>query len=326
MGLEIKDLVGLSQPMTKLIEVVSSAIGAGYRPRAIRNEAEAKAYEILTLSRAEAEAEQEKCDSKLSSALARVEQIAQENPELAARAKQRLLMREIEGQLNIEAIAEHAYFALPPSVSEEPISSDWRRKFFLEAENVCESDMQFLWGKVLAGEIATPGFFSLRTLDALRNISKAEAELFRKACSLAMADGWIAVPGHDLNSALVPYGLTYGDILSLRDIGLLMDGDNIHKDFSPANPVPGPQEHNAMLLNNGQWIQLSGQGLAGLRITALLFTKVGRELQRLIDPSADDEYLHALGNNLRARGIVAKRGISTPQDGNTSVITFEQDL
>ena len=106
MGLEIKDLAGLSQPITKLIEVVSSAIGTGYRPRAIRNEADAKAYEILALSRAEAEADRERCDIKLRSALARPEEITRENPEIAARAKQRLLMREIEGQQNIEAIAE----------------------------------------------------------------------------------------------------------------------------------------------------------------------------------------------------------------------------
>lgn len=149
MNVEIKDLTGLSQPITKLMEVVSSAIGVAYKPRGTKAEADAKAYEIKTIARANAEAIEETSAYEFASKLNRVDALATEHPELAARAKQRLLMREIEGQLNVEAIADHAARELPSSVTSEPVSPDWRRKFFSEAENVCESDMQLLWGKVL---------------------------------------------------------------------------------------------------------------------------------------------------------------------------------
>lgn len=323
---EIKDLAGLSQPLTKLVEVVSSAVGTLYRPKSIRSEADAQAYAKLTLARADAQSEIEAKHLKLTAVVDRVQQALRENPELAERARQRLLTREVEGQLNVESIADFASDMLPSEVSSEPISSDWRRKFFQEAENVCEADMQLLWGKVLAGEIATPGTYSTRTLDTLRQLSRVEAELFRKACSIAMAGGWIAVPSGDLNSALKPYGLAYSDILALRDAGLFMDGDHIHKDFSQSERKPDGSSWPVVLQNNGVLVEVSGPAIAGLRLPALVFTRAGKELQRLNGQSENPDYLSALAVALRARGTVVKRGTAVPQGAGVSVIVFEQDL
>lgn len=326
MPFEIKDLAGLSQPLTKLVEVVSAAIGTHFRPGSVVRDADAKAYEIKALARAEAEAEEIRRTVKLDSIVERIESATGGDAKLAARARQRLLTRELEGQLNIEAIANDAAAALPPVVSEAPVSADWRRKFFLHAENVCEADMQFLWGKVLAGEIAAPGSFSTRTLDVLRNLSKTEAEEFRRACSFAMADGWIALPGQDLNTALKPFGLGYGEILTLRDSGLLMDGDNLHKDFTPQGPVPDPTKLNIVFLNNQTLIQIGGPALQSLKLSSLLFTTAGRELQHLIEPSPNEDYLKALGLFLRTWSLTAKRGVPILRDGAQTVLSFDADL
>lgn len=326
MVLEVKDIVGLSKPLTKLIEVVSDATGALYRPRAIRAEADARAYETKVLSHAQAEAAADAKNIEFAAATDRINSMLRDHPEIAERAKRRLLAREIEGQLNVDSIADFAAQALPAAVSEDPVSPDWRRKFFLEAENVCEADLQLLWGKVLAGEIATPGAFGLRTLDTLRQLSRAEAELFRRACAIAMSTGWIALPNLDLNTSLKPFGFTYGDILSLRDAGLLLHGDHIHKDFRSIEPAREPTAQMTLLINNGAHIQLSGPAMASLQIPALVFTRAGQELQRLIEPNETPEYLRALGTALRQRGVVAKRGTPVPQGDGISVITFEHDL
>ena len=50
--MDIKDLAGLSEPLKKLIEVVSQGIGALSRPYLIRKTADAKAYEIKTITQA----------------------------------------------------------------------------------------------------------------------------------------------------------------------------------------------------------------------------------------------------------------------------------
>jgi hypothetical protein len=324
--MEIKDLAGLSQPLTKLVEVVSSAVGTVYRPKAIRDEADAQAYAKISLAKADAQAVIEAHALQTASAIDRVQLALRDHPELAERARQRLLAREVEGQLNVESIADFAAAALPPAVSANPVSPDWRRKFFQEAEGVCEEDMQMLWGRVLAGEVTSPGIYSTRTLDTLRQLSRAEAELFRRACAISMSDGWIAVPNGDLNSFLKPFGLTYGDILSLRDAGLLLDGDGIHKDFTPSERLADGNVRPIVLFNNGALIELSGPAMTVLRIPALVFTRAGKELQRLNEPSESPDYLAALALGLRQRGLVVKRGTHLPQGEGQSVVVFEQDL
>lgn len=324
-SLEVKDLAGLSQPLTKLIEVVSSAIGTLYEPRGVRVMADSKAYEIKAIARAQAEAGIETMAIQTSAIQDRIATIARDNPELAQRARQRLLAREIEGQMNVERIAEQATLALPPAVSPEPVSVDWRRKFFQEAENVCEVDMQALWGKVLAGEIAQPGAFGLRTLETLKQLSRREAELFRQLCSVAMTDGWVALPGHDINTALMPFGFTFDTILALRDAGLLLHGDGIHNSF-PTPPTEQPEVHRVVLVNNGIFIELSGAALGGQQMPALILTQAGKELQRLIEPAPNEKYLASLGNSIRQRGVAARRGSAVPQSETTTLLVFEQDL
>ncbi|MDD2670564.1 hypothetical protein, partial [Zoogloea sp.] len=54
MGFEIKDLAGFSDPLTKLVDVVSKGIGSTFRPGAMRREADAEAYKIRALAAAQA--------------------------------------------------------------------------------------------------------------------------------------------------------------------------------------------------------------------------------------------------------------------------------
>lgn len=47
------------KPVEKLLELIGSAIGTVYKPKAIRNEADAKAYEIRVIENAKALAKAE---------------------------------------------------------------------------------------------------------------------------------------------------------------------------------------------------------------------------------------------------------------------------
>jgi hypothetical protein len=315
MPTDVKDLAGLSQPIVKLIDVVSSAIGMQYRPRAVRAEAGARAYELKAIAKAKAEAATETLAIEHHSKLQRISELSLSNPELADRLRQRMLVREIEGQQNVEAILDNACRALPPTVSPEPVNPDWRRRFFFEAENICDVDLQVLWGKVLAGELTAPGSFAIRTIETMRNLSKTEAEVFRVACSLAMSVGWIATLGPDLLTCLKPFGLTYDDILVLRDAGLAQPGDRLHKDFTPARPIPASSRYAFLIHNNGIPIELSGPGLAHLKAPAIVFTQAARELQRLIEVSPNAAYLAALRTNLLESGVSATPGDPLPLGG-----------
>lgn len=68
-------------------------------------------------------------------------------------------------------------------------SFDWLMRFFDTVGNISDKDLQQLWAKVLAGEIAEPKTCSLRTLDMIRNMSSEEAEIFSHLCKYVMRSG-----------------------------------------------------------------------------------------------------------------------------------------
>ncbi|PZU54032.1 MAG: hypothetical protein DI561_06315 [Thauera sp.] len=319
----MNDITGLGAPLSKLIEVIGAGIGTVYRPRAMRNEAEAKAYEIKVIAMAQAEAERiGRGELHFDDGRAVSCSNNNESLDLAGRIRSRIMSREIEAQNNLESIAENAISELPDFVSDEPVSNDWRRKFFIEAEHICDAEMQKLWGKVLAGEVSEPGSYGLRTLDALRGLSKREAELFNVACGLAFEDGWIFRPSDDVNNALKPYGLDFVSILNLRDVGLVSPGDNIVRQFRVQQIDTAIRPTIAWQLGD-VILDCSGQSLVHLDIPAFLLTRVGRELRRLIRPSANEQYVDSFVGWLKCHGISYRKGRVVKKGGGKFEVVFE---
>ncbi|MEO8332726.1 MAG: DUF2806 domain-containing protein [Gallionella sp.] len=321
MGFDVTDLAGISEPAKKLIKEVSNGIGSVFRPRVMRKEADAKAYEIRTIAAAEADAHIVKARGQNQAEMERINYLASGDQELIERARIRLLTHEVVGQLNVEAIAEQALLSLPEAVSDKPVADDWRRKFFLGAENICDQDLQFLWGKVLAGEVASPGSYSLRTLEVLKHLSKEEAEIFRQACCLAFRDGWIMKPDNDINTSLKSYGLKYDAFLTLRDAGLMYEGDTLVKDLSSVPNLP-----SVVFFNNGIYMQLSGPTLQQQQIPSLPFTRAGKELQNLLEANPCMPYLQSVATYFRARGLTVKKGTQKTDEAGQPVLTFEEEF
>jgi Protein of unknown function (DUF2806) len=122
--------------------------------------------------------------------------------DIEARATARVHKREVRRQRNLESITRQALEALPPpeQISEEPVSEDWTTRFFQESQDVSDEQMQQIWARILAGEIARPGSFAPRTLSAVRDLTKDDANLFVKLCEFA----WF-VPGAARNSTPIEW-------------------------------------------------------------------------------------------------------------------------
>ncbi len=158
---------------------------------------------------------------------------------LAERAERRLLMQKERQQHNLERIILLAQDYCPEQVSAQEVDPDWFQQFCELVLDVSNGNMQQLWAKILAGEIASPGKFSLKTLHALKRMSYKEAIALQQAANLSCRGrqdpsskiyfGYIRRPslwqwltGRSravLN--LSQFGLSYPQILSLTDIGLL---------------------------------------------------------------------------------------------------------
>jgi len=149
----------LSEPLTKLVEVVSKGIGTLYAPRGTVRQAKADGEAKIIHAQADAKA-----------------------LEIQERANERIRYRESLRQENIEKISNQAELELPGEVSSEMVDTDWTLQYFDHAQDVCDEDMQKLWARILAGEVAKPGSYSKRTLQFLKTLDKKEAEGFTHLC------------------------------------------------------------------------------------------------------------------------------------------------
>jgi hypothetical protein len=159
-GVKLTAVTKLVEPINKLIDVVSSAVGNLCDPDMIKARAEARAF------------------AKRTDATSQIE-IAR----LQERANDRLLKKQARRQKNIESVTEKAILALPPEAAEEPPTDDWVHQFFDYAQDIADEQMQTFWAKLLAGEVAHPGSYSLLTMASLKKMSKREADLFTEYCT-----------------------------------------------------------------------------------------------------------------------------------------------
>ncbi len=138
-NIDLKPLAGLGN---KLIDAVERATG---RPWLRRREAQADAEAKVVLAKADAEAK-----------------------EIGFRVSERLSYLEARRQRNIEAITAGALREWPADISDEPVKEDWVAQFFNLAQDVGDEQMQGLWARLLAGEVAHPGSYSPMTLSVVR--------------------------------------------------------------------------------------------------------------------------------------------------------------
>lgn len=302
--MDIKDLAGLSEPLKRLIEVISGGIGAVSRPYLIRKTADAKVYEIKAIAQAMAETQKLLTNSEYEDGKVKVTSPdTQPNgmPTLSNRATARLQYQELHQQQNVEAVCANAAeeLAQENSVPEEKPEPEWISRFMDISSGISTEELQYLWGRILAGEIKRPGSFSLRTLDVLRNLSRKEAENFVKLGNYILRSG-------DKYVYLDPKafiftkdsGLTFLDLLALKDAGLIFE-TNLEISF----PTLGAGETSHLCYGPLILLFERDKDTPKLASGVGVLTKVGVELLQLITIQPDMEYVNFVGKRFRAEGV-----------------------
>lgn len=272
----------------KLIDVASKGMGVLYKPRAIRKEADAEAYKQEVLAKANAKSLIIEGEAKL---------------ELLERAKQRLLNQEMNRQINIEDIVEKSIPYLSEEVSENPVDEDWRTRFFKKAKDVSNEEMQEIWGKILAQEVSNPGNISFRALDIVSNLSKNEAELFQTTCSLV--SGNKAIYKLKNSTALEEFGLSYPNLMKLREAGLLHDSDNLIANLPVIEAIEG-----APLILAGYLYVIKSKSEPQpekIILQQLVLTQAGSELCSMLKVQINQDYENKFISELNETYIVTKQ-------------------
>lgn len=307
--MEIKDVAGVSQPLTKLLDVIEKGVGKLYEPTHLRRMALAKADEIKVIEQATTDAEISKARqlSALSDdTLLLLPGVASE---VVERAKLRLARQEIGRQQNIDQIVFEAAAAMPKNVDSYDVDQGWIARFFSAAADVSDVDMQKLWGRLLAGETATPGRFNARALEVLKNLSTIEAELFSRACTFVsgMNEYIIKIPVAEKNpfistyddKALADLGLDFKDLLRLVDAGLVLPETGISLEYERG-------KSSIQLMNNGRFFTLTLDATGAdskISFHVFQFTSAGKDLGTLVPNSFNEAYFAVLKERFAVHGV-----------------------
>lgn len=273
------DLGALSEPVTKLIESISSAVGALYEPMRIRKKA-----------KAEAEAEVEAAIIRIKGAL--------ELQEIAARASERINILELRRQNNIQSIVGKAVRQLPDSVSEEAVDEDWVVQFFNYCQDVSNEEIQLIWARLLAGEVAQPGSYSPRTLHLVRLLRPSDAILFRRACSYiwSVEGSLLHFRSRSIDDLMRRKNLRYNDFLHLQTLGLATVDTDLHWGIEPGE-THGADYQGAL------YSLVNPDAAREKHLPAFMFAEVAKELAPLCDTEPDEEYRVAVVESWTEAGV-----------------------
>ncbi len=333
----------------KLWETIADkGIGSLLRPWQMRREAEVKIemkrLELLSLAQAEREAEAiRRGDATLHPSNARQllvhspsvpnnylpvvapEALALETPRSRVEeiASRNFVADAIDREVNIAKAILKAEEELGADSSTPPTSfasDDWLRRWKEYASCIGSEELQALWGRVLAGEVKTPGNYSVRFLNFLHNLSRDEANLIERAMSFVI-DDFIFREG---STYLESVGINFSAILRLQEIGVLAGAEAIglKKTFSSGDQ----SSYRTIMQSHGYAIGIRGNDpKAVLEIPAYIVTSLGRQLVSIGKFAPNVEYIQCLGGDIKAKGFSVELGkFFTRPDGRLEIIDAEQ--
>lgn len=177
--------------------------------------------------------------------------------------------------------------------SAEKIDSDWLYAWRDHAGKTSNENIQKLWGSVLAGEVQSPGAYSLRTLEFLKGLSQQEAEIIKLIAPFVIKSQMIWRDFGVLNDE----GISYASLLKLQELGLVQGVDSNSTNMQFNSVTPDTFLH--IINSHGKGLiakHINGNNV--LHIPMIKLTSIGQQVLQLGDYSPNLRYLNALGKYL----------------------------
>lgn len=195
-------------------------------------------------------------------------------------------------------VAEDILSSDQQEASDKPIEDDWLYSWRDYAGRVSSSELQDLWGRILAGEVKQPGSYSMRTLEFLKGLSKAEAELISKAARFVIGQRIY----RNKEKFLEKEGLVFSHLLFLQDIGVLsgVEAVGLNTTYKSREAdkffLPLVGSNRIMLLEHEDQAKT-------VKAEVYLLTQVGIEVLKLASFQVDEEYLESVAKDYVKQGF-----------------------
>ena len=312
--------------LEKLLDYVASGIGSVAGPmlaswkarqegsaRQIAARGQAASLGILADGQSNVLRTIAKAQSEAQESLASTNYELQGEVTIADAVSQRIQFQEEKRQKNIHAVTALAAAALDGAeVPDHEPEHDWTARFFNDVQDVSSEEMQSLWARVLAGEVGRPGNTSIHTLNILRNLDQTTARLFRSFCSACLSvrpDGnhfldsrVSSLGGNAGNNALKDYGFNFDNLNVLNEHGLIISDYNSWLDYNMSITCSSSEAKRDMTcipfgFQGRYWVLVPmAKRPVGrvFKLSGVALTRSGRELSRVVEIDAKDEYARAL--------------------------------
>ena len=207
------------------------------------------------------------------------------------------------------------------NAGDKSTSDRWFQTFYSEAGMADEGVLREAFLRMLAGEIQTPGSFSLRALRAVGTMSQSTAQHFRRAVSASIRltpDGHYildarvpAVGGNLGTNCLADDGLSYAILQELVEHGLVHSDLNSYHEYGPiAHSHSNTMIQLPVIHQNERWALIPTLGsnrTDRVKVTGAAFTSCGRELIGIVDIEPLPKFRDKLVEHLRKLGLEVRR-------------------
>ena len=289
--------VNLKVPaLEKLLDYTASGIGAVAGPMLATWKAHKQAEAKLIEAKAQADSLRLIADAQADARRSLVAPVEEGGGVLEIGPdgiQQRIQFQERKRQANIKSVVQDAGAELgDKEVPNHEPDPDWTARFFDCVQDVSSEDMRNLWAKILSGEVEEPGRTSLRTLDILKNMTRVDAQKFRKICDFVIHD-FVFYPKEYQNHHPT---LSYDDVIHLQDIGLLHTSSGLQKNLNFG-------QRNSILLHYQDRILriLATNSIKEVNVPEVLLTGPGRELYKIVRCEIHIDYLQSFSRFLRGK-------------------------
>ena len=211
------------------------------------------------------------------------------------------IAQEMRAEVNVSKALLNAEAGLeddPQTPPERKVDDDWLFRWRDAASVVSSEELQTLWGQVLAGEIKSPGSFSLRTLEFLKNLSHEEALQITKMSSFVI-DGVIFRGNKEL---LDFEGITFSFLLNLQNLGVITGVEATGLERNLQSAVTGTFERGLVSYNRVLVVTHENEGKT-INLEICKLTSLGQQVLKLGSFKAHDVYLRSVGQAICDQGF-----------------------
>lgn len=224
-----------------------------------------------------------------------------------------IMRKEFQKEINFAKAIDIAADILSQDNSEPPkeqVEQDWLYRFREVASNTTTEEIQQLWGRILAGEIKSPGKHSLRTLEFIKNLTQKEAKQIEKLFSFVINNQFIArsFKGfYDYESDLLNSKLSFDYLSEMQGLGIIsgVEADLIDKSLPKAIKQVYYYEvcFKEYSDQDDCYVFTHDNRNQELVINLCLLTQLGKELYDLCHVEMDVDYLNYIIKSLEEQGF-----------------------